>query len=229
MKIFAQYIDNKFINSLSDINNENISAAAGYVHNNLYDIHYKYNFDTYIFLANGLTAEIYQFVQDYADSTHIVFYHNNSVNENILNLSTKIKHISHASHDLCLTIPLLVNDHIFSNSNNETKSENILCFLDGHNSIPNQLKSILYPNTKNRLQLFSKTIKHQQNFGYLSELEKAQLLNNSKYYLDIDNNYLVEAMLCGAKVMVIDDQNKISTFSGDAPEYMTYCKFIESI
>jgi hypothetical protein len=230
MKIFSQYIDTKFINSLPDIQN-GITVASGNTNNVLYDIHYKYNFDLYIFAASMFTAEIYQFVQDYSLTHKIIFYHHKLINENILSISNNVKHISHIENDNCVNIPFLINPHIFCAKNNrvQDRSENIICFLDGYHTIPNELNPILYPKTNMSLQLFSKNIQHQQNFGYLSETEKADMLNSYKYYLDIDHQYLVEAKLCGSEILSINNLGDIEPSDIIVPNHMTYQQFIESI
>jgi hypothetical protein len=204
-------------------------TACGVINNNLYDMHYRYNFDAYVFCANLFSNEIYQFIQDYCNDCQILLYHPKLIDYNILSISENIRHISHAPDNQCITIPRLVNTNIFYNTN-ETKSNNMLCFLDGYQKIPNELYNIVYPNSDMNIQIFSKSMRHQQNFGYLSEKDKAILLNQSKAYLDIDGLYTIEAMLCGSKILSINSQGSaIEDNNMIMPEHSTYLEFIESV
>lgn len=229
MKLFIQYAQNKFVNSLSDIVGD-IGIAIGTVDNNLYKIHYGYNFDSYIFHSDLLTNEIYQFIDEFKNSHKIILYHHNTVNKDIISKIPTAVHISDIESEDCIQIPNLVNKHIFyQNDMYKKERENIyVCFLDNYNSIPPAVHHIIYPHSDIKLRLFSKNIKHQQNFGYATELEKAKILNTSQYYIDIDNSYRVEAQLCGAKILKLKDKTLEEDLS-DLPKYKTYAEFIESI
>lgn len=226
MKIFVQYTDTKFANSIVDIKGE-FSIASGVLNNNLFDIQNMYNFDTYIFCANLFNLEIYQFIEDYQQIKNIIFYHP-TINSQILNISNRIKHISSVEQDGCIKIPNCINTHVFYKKECERNSKTV-CFLDAYTELPQQINKLLYPDNRVLLQIFSKNIKHQQNFGYLTESDKAQLLNISDSYLNLDNEYLIEAKLCGVKVLEINTNGDISHNISDIPKYTTYKEFLESV
>jgi hypothetical protein len=104
-----------------------------------------------------------------------------------------------------------------------------VCFLDDYNTLPSELESHIYPKSNIKLQLFSRAIKHQQNFGYVTEQDKAKILNECESYLDIDSLYRIEASLCGSKILTINNNGDIIDDAIDLPEYTTYINFIESI
>jgi len=227
MKIFIQYTDNKFVNSCINIGDD-IITASGPVDNSLYKIHYMYNFDIYIFNAGLFTNEIYQFIEEYKNTHKIIIYHDHQINHQLLGL-TNIINISNIHNDNCIKIPYLLNKHIFYRTSTNNKRQNdTICFLDNYTNLPIELEKFVYPNSDMKLKVFSKQIRHQQNFGYLTEQDKAMLLNESKDYLDIDGLYTIEAKVCGSNVLKIHN-GIIKEDLSDMPEYQTYMEFIESI
>lgn len=231
MRIFTQYTDTKFINSLADINHPDINIASANVQQNLYRIHYMYKFDVYIFCASLMNAEIYQFINEFTnENTKFIIYHNNTATYSLVdNLPKKCINISSAeSRPDVIPIPYLVNDHIFMQFNH-TRNDDVLCFLDTHTKLPENLLQIVYPNTKLPIKIFSKYIKHPQNLGMVSDKEKAILLNHSKYYLTCNSKYEIEAMLCGATLVDILDQEIKPIKIDNTMSYQTYQDFILNI
>lgn len=232
MRIFTQYTDTKFVTSLADIRHPEINIASANIQQNLYKIHYMYNFDAYIFCANLLSSEIYQFINEFVGSgKKFIVYHSNIDTQSIIDaLPDQCIHISNViKHNKVIVIPYLVNDHIF-NSFNDKKNTDILCFLDNYHDIPQRIVSLLYPDSTLPIKIFSKYIKHPQNLGIINELEKAQLLNSSQYYLSIDSGYEVEAVLCGATLVDINEDKEIIPIStNEIPKYQTYQDFLLNI
>jgi len=228
MKIFSQYIDDKFINSLSVISN--METASGVINNNLYEIHYRYNFDTYIFCANLCTPEIYQFIEEFITNKNIVLYHHDTtLVELINNLPKKCIHISHNIDSFTRHIPRLVNTDIFIGNKQTERNNDIICFLDGYTTIPDELMSLLYPKSNKRIKFFNKNITHAQNLGFVNEAEKAELLNSCDAYLDLDGSYYIEAKLCGASVIKILNNDLVKDQSLDIPSYTSYSLFLQQL
>lgn len=229
MKLFIQYANNKFVHSLEAVEGD-ILTACGFVDNNLYNMHYHYNFDMYIFNSNLFTNEIYQFIEEYKHTNRMVIHHDKIINYNLLSLTDNITHIAHTSHPNIIEIPRLVNTHIFYDTHQTSpRKDNIVCFLDNYSILPSELEAHIYPQSDIKLQLFSKAIRHQQNFGFVTEKDKAKILNDSQSYLDIDGLYGIEASLCGSKILAINNNGDIIDGPTDLPEYTTYINFIESI
>lgn len=232
MRIFTQYIDTKFINSLADLQQGDLQIASANILQNLYKIHYVYNFDTYVFCSSLIDSEIHQFITEFAKQKRIVVYHPDIVLDNIISgLPDSCRHISHQENQKTTTIPYLVNSHIFMQyTGSVARRPEILCFLDNYTSIPDHLVSLLYPNSRLPIKVFSKYIQHPQNLGILNEYEKAQLLNNTQYYLNLDTQYEVEAAMCGAVVVDILNEQTIQPvpLNSLAP-YQTYQEFLSEL
>lgn len=231
MRIFTQYTDTKFINSLADIAHPDINIASANVQQNLYRIHYMYKFDAYIFCANLVNNEIYQFINEFAnENTKFIIYHNDATTfPTIDSFPKKCINISGVSdRSDVISIPYLVNDHIFMQFNN-TRNNDVLCFLDNCTQLPDKISSVVYPHTKLPIKLFSKHIKHPQNLGIVNDKEKAMLLNSSKYYISCDSGYEIEAMLCGATLVGIQNKEIHPTKIDQMMSYQTYKDFILSI
>lgn len=227
MKIFIQYINNKFINNLTNIDNHTIVSGA--INSNLYAIHYKYDFDAYIFASVLLNREIEQFISEFYQQKKLFIYHPHTIDDAIVDeYKTYCTNISHTDHKDTVKIPLLINDTTFSNQNLE-RNNKIICFIDDYFDVPKTLQNVLYPNSKYPIQIVGSKIKHHQYIGDATESEKAYLLNTCDAYLDIDSNYRTEAVLCGTKIVTIDNDT-LKPLEHSIPEqHTTYAKFIEEL
>lgn len=229
MKLFAQYLDTKLINSLPYCNT--IHCTLGDVSNNLYQIHYRYQFNKYLFCSNLLTTEILQFIQEFGESIHCVIYHPDEINVQVLSILEHFKcdHIGHSENTKVKLIPALINNRLLNDTEIKdiAKKDNTISFLDyRYKNIPESFVNILYPNTDKHITLFSKHFLHPQNLGETTEIEKFELLKNNKYYLDIDNTYLYEAVLSGAKILKIINDNVSSVDISVPGDIKTYDEFL---
>jgi hypothetical protein len=98
-------------------------------------------------------------------------------------------------------------------------------------TIPENLNRYLYPKTKLPIKLFNNpNIKHHQNLGILSEIEKATVLKNSMFYLTIDEHYLAEAWESGCNVLTVPELDLlISKKYKTKKYYQTYSSFMEQL
>ena len=226
MKLFIQEFDDKFISNLSLIENPTIVIANDDISGNLYGMHYKYNFDSYIFVSSLMTNEIYQYILEFHKSKQIILYHY-IVNYQVLDtISQFCINIGLFDDNRITKIPTLINDHIFFNMNKQ-RSKHIPCFIDHAEILDENLLSVLYPNKRFNIRLFgSSLIRHPQNIGLLSEKDRAEILNNSESCLMIDDLYLSEALNCGTKILrpkeggLIEDKISIIT------DTETYAQFL---
>jgi hypothetical protein len=217
MKLFIQEFDDKFISNLSLIEHPNIVIVNDDISGNLYGIHYKYNFDTYVFVSSLMTNEIYQYILEFHKSKRIILYHD-IVNDQVLGtISQFCINVGTLDSNNIIKIPTLINDHIFFNMNKQ-RSKHIPCFIDHVEILDEDLLSVLYPNKKFNIRLFgSSLIRHPQNIGLLSEKDRAEVLNSSESCLMIDDLYLPEVLSCGTKILrpkegnLIEDKNSIMT------------------
>jgi hypothetical protein len=227
MKLFIQEFDDKFINNLSLIESQNSIIINDSVHDNLYLIHYKYDFDAYVFVSSLLTNEIYQYILEFNKSKRIILYHD-IINQQIIDsVAQYCTNISSLDMDGVIKIPTLINEHIYFNMNKQ-RSKYISCFIDSVETLHEDLLSILYPNKKFNIRLFgSSSIRHPQNVGLLSEQDKSEVLNSSEGFLLIDDLYLPEALSCGTKIFrpkqgeLVEDKSSIRTNTETYAQFLT--------
>lgn len=232
MKIFAQYLDTKFINSLSYCTSANITTNE--IKDNLYQIHYRYNFDTYIFCANLITQEIFQFISEFAgQKIQCILYHPENINPEVIKAFDNIncRHLGHEQHhNIIDIIPPLVHKHIFLSNPIAARTRDMVSFLDyKQQELPQEFIAIVYPQSKQKFQFFTKHFLHNQNLGDLNEMEKATILNSSKTYLSIDHHtcdYSYEAIMCGNRVLVKDKDEYVDKHLDMTDKIKTYDQFI---
>lgn len=215
MNILVQQSQNKFISNLDSLMHKyNIIFAN--IDRNIYKIRSQINPDVYIFSEKQMGYEEHHFCQNVKDKKIIVY----TESKKPVELPAHVTIINHSS------MPLLCNTQRFQNADATIRDIDYCYFLDYDEKIPQQLINRLYPNTKYKILLFNNTnIKHPQNLGYLTEDEKAQVLNNAKYFISNNMNYAIEANMCGCKVVNLDWQD----VSCDDIDYKTYPEYIETI
>ena len=128
-----------------------------------------------------------------------------------------------------IKIPILINDKLFFDHNTTDRLDAIACFVDNNKESIKKIAQILYPKSKDKIHIFSKSLDHPQNLGPASESEKAEILNYYKTYLCIDNYYAVEALCCGASLISINEDGSYYVPSIDASEAQTYTNFLYQI
>jgi len=231
----------KFLQNCSSISSEKIRIIDIAIDNNLYQTFFRHKPDYCIFAANGISNEIVQFCQDYSGTTKIYFF---VLNHNALSSlqnaihDSNIKTIGYADTDIIIP-PYLINDQLFYNKDNTNRTDGIVCFMEGLSSIINSMSDLLYPKTNIPIKMFNcPSIKHYQNLGMVTEPDKAALLQNHKYYLDINLdiglNYRTEAIACGCIPITIEDiaQNVYQKKSIDnitQSDTITYGRFLKEI
>lgn len=238
MKLFIEYIDNKFINNilLSNIPDK-IKILSSEINQDIYKIHDIYKLDSYIFNANHLLSnnkDIIQFINEHHSAVKIIFYHssNDTIDKYVdsINLSN-VRHIGHIDNSSSnyTKIPYLLNKDLFFNRHLDNKQQKIACFIDDKKSLPLNLSQILYPNTNLPIIIFGNII-HPQCLGKITEQEKPIILNNFEYYLCIHDNYLLEASECGCKIFttesIIESKAMIDI---DTTNIKTYSEFVEEL
>jgi len=230
MKLFVQEFDDKFINNISIIESDDLTIINDRIDGNLYHIHYRYDFDAYIFVSSLMTNEIYQYINEFNKSKKIILYHDIIDNNVIDSLSKYCLNIGKKSDKgSMIEIPQLINKHIFFNTNKQ-RDKYIPCFIDRSSNINDDLLSVLYPNKKFNIRIFGpSSMKHQQNIGLLSEQDRAEVLNKASSCLLVDNLYLPEALSCGTKILRPKDGQLIEDKISLSQDIETYNKFLDRI
>lgn len=230
--IFVQKLYNKFINNIDQLNVDNeYSCSAGTV-NNIYKNHYLYKHSVYIFCSNMINDEIVSFINDNAENDIKFFFYHNEPNKYIYKLFNNHIHLVDEDKytDFGKIIPKnIINDDLYQNLTKCHKEDIIPIFLENYSSLPSYLSDQLYPNTTKRILLFNnKNIKHDQNIGFLSEKERRDLLQKSKYYACDNGYYMLEAKLSGCQILDINNLDNPIDQDIDT-NHTTYKNFIAEI
>jgi hypothetical protein len=230
MKLFVQEFEDKFINNVSLIKSNNFIVVNDEIDGNLYQIHYKYNFDAYIFVSSLMTNEIYQYILEFNTEKKIILYHDR-VNADMMEALGKycVNIGPKSDMDSGLEIPILINNDIFFNTNKK-RNKYIPCFIDNASTMNNELYGVLYPNKNFNIRIFgSSSIKHPQNVGLLSEQDRADILNEAESCLLVDDLYLAEAMTCGTKILRPKNGQLIEDTVSLPENIETYGQFLDRI
>jgi len=235
MKILVQKFEDKFIRNLLSTKLDGKEFISVSINNNLYENHYAHNFSGYVFIRSLFTPEIEQFIWEFANSLNIIVYHDSEPDLQFIETYGKItKNIIQNNYDdIANTIKIpsgLINDQIFYADDNIEKIDEAICFLDNTTVLPGQLIKKLFPNKAiKKIKLFNNPrIPHYQNLGLLTEKEKGELLRQYKFYIDINEQYKLEAAISGCSVIGLDDLDSFSnTFP--IPETISLQHFLQNI
>lgn len=126
-----------------------------------------------------------------------------------------IKYISNSTY-------YLFNEYYEYKKNNTKNFKYILCHLDCNNLTNNShIEQLTYPhNSTVAVKLVGcSNVKHPQNLGTVTETEMLELIHNCSIYINLDNQYVYDAMLF---------KKPIINFSSSIPE-LAVCKDTVSI
>lgn len=207
---------------------------------NIYRTHANVSASAYIFDSSQINSEIIQFAIEHTDLGFKIFiYHGkNRLNKDCLRYLKQAYHLvedeitDNIKYANIINIPkFIINDSIFYNTK-QSKIDRKIYFLDDDISIPDCLQSRLYPSTNDRILMFNNSnLKHNQNLGFLSEHDKAKLLNTSKYFIcNALSSYATEAYVCGCEIIDCEsfEKHKVITELEEST-IVSYKNFIEKI
>lgn len=182
---------------------------------------HKYTFNTkniskdsiFMFNLSIINKEILSFINNFYKKISIIIFVD-KINELYSFINTNYPQLKQIVSDERLLgdnkvlIPMyLVNEQLYNNIIISDKEDQYIYFFDNESkNIKPELLALLYPNTNLPIKLFdSISIKHHQNIGFTTEIDKKNLLYKSKYYLFDNNNYLAEAALAGCHSIDINN------------------------
>jgi hypothetical protein len=206
-QLLIQNFNDKFINNLSLSQTNFCDIVSKDISNALYRLYYQYKFTHVIFVDSLLNNECCQFIDEFGSDIFVYIYQdaetdNYRKTKKITGLLSYIKDNDYKT----IKIPTLVNHELYNTNPSVNKINQIISFLDKTHKIPDKLQNYLYPNKNLPIKLFNnRDIIHPQNLGLLSERDKALLLQESKYYLAITEDYVAEAWACGCEVLTVDE------------------------
>jgi hypothetical protein len=234
INLLLQHKDIKFINNLALSKMDFCNKLVANTKNILYQLYYTYNFTHIIFISSLIEKEEKQFISEFSNNISIFIYNDNhdqflttkypNISGVLENSSVKIK------QDKIINIPNLVNNEIFF-ENKLNKNNDIICFLDSIEKIPINLDNYLYPKSNLPIKLFNNPdIINPQNLGLLSEIDKAEILQKSLYYLAINEDYIPEAWACGCIVLTIDELKDLKPQKyKHSKKFQSYSNFLKGI
>lgn len=236
IKIYLPDINNKFYNNIRLIKIKDLIIEA-VSFNNIYRLNDMHRADIYIFDGDSISNEISQFISEFGPvNNKIYIYHNYLPNKDVIRYIKQATHIVNKDfydefkmYNNIIKLPEnLINKDIYYNKNN-IRSNNAIYFLDLETSIPKSLDPFLYPNKSDyRILLFNNhNIRHVQNMGLLSEYDKAEVLNESTYFI-VNKQYATEAVACGCRLLSIEDLKEIN-HQQYTDNVVTYQDFIKGI
>lgn len=202
---------------------------------------YKYyfainqNIDVMIINASVLSPEIDSFISDFNNKIRFVIYNDTDspgLSVKYKNMISKfLVHTNPESINDIILSKYIVNEKIYNNIEVPAKTNQYVYFLDNNDTIPIQLEQILYPNSSAVIKMFNGyKINHHQNLGHITEEIRKDILLESSDYLYSNDDYNMEAKLCGCNLIDVDKDNinlnDISTINDD---YSTYGDLIKAI
>lgn len=209
-------IKSKFIENLKTLDWINIE----YVNSNV-DIYKSYINGTrnYIVSIDMIDNNVLSFLSD-KKNENIKFFIDHSLSSkkrvNSIPDTEQVIHLVRGKDDTYknhIDINQFINYQLYDLHNTVKNKQNIAAgFLTGLENEPiGLIQNIENKNLEFRIRLFDNpNIYSAYNVGILSEKEKVQILKTYKYYIDINNEYLQEAIICGAKIL---DPNSLKEIS----------------
>lgn len=237
--ILVDVKNNKFITNLLESDLDYL-VAGEVISKNIYDLYYKFQFKYLIFNFTSLDNEILQFISEFYGSVKFFVFMDKEIAHNEQNLLDSIKkqvHILNPEYytnksvvdkDTILVPNNLVNSKTYYRNTKNENNKNICLFLDNIEELPPNVTEKLYPNSKLRIRMYNNAkINHYQNLGMVTEKDRAQILNNSEYFLNHNGFYSVEAAICGCKIIDINNLNFETFTTIDTENTITYNQFMK--
>lgn len=168
------------------------------------------------------TQEFHDFITEYHETISIVLLVDRHVQNTDLiqfwkNTNIRIvvdERLSPAYlHHKNIAYPRLYDNDIFYHTNS-TRNHKIAVILSADDARNNTLlnKNWLYPdNTSSPIVLFNNpNFKHPQNIGIFNNADLSVVLNTFSYLIDIDDQFPIEAQVCGINRLDIDQITNIN-------------------
>ena len=232
-KLLIQNLNDKFINNLSLSQTDFCDIITTDARNSLYQLYYQHKFTHIVFVDSLLNHESCQFIDEFGSDV-IVYIYKHSETDNYRKTKKIAGLLSYTKDNdgyKTIKIPTLVNHELYNTNQSINKIHQVISFLDQANKIPEDLHNYLYPQNNLPIKLFnSSDIIHPQNLGLLSEKEKALLLQESKYYLAITEDYVAEAWACDCEVLTVGELDSCEqSLYKKSKTFQSYTNFLKGL
>jgi len=188
------------------------------LHNKIFDVSYVKKPSTLLFPISEYTQEIHTFISEKHENIKPLIVIDRSVAQPELlgflqkNTSSNFIVDSQTQHELAPSVSYdyLYDDLIFHKLNNIERNTKIAVSLSSDNEKNHKyLDQYLFPNNRiSGLVLFNNPeFKHPQNIGICNEPDLNFILNTYSYYVDMDDEFGVEAAACN--IIQIDKEQPL--------------------
>jgi len=204
---------------ISIANNTNINFMAENLHSKLFDTCYVQKPNIILYPGVEYTQEIHNFIVQKSREVQIVLYLDRPVQPVDLfkfwsDAGCKIVSYNRAASMASdvLECDMFYDDSIFTIIPNLARNCKIAVSLSIDNKKNHELlDSVLYPTQKEyNLVLFNNPeFKNPQNIGIYNEPDLNYILNTFEYFVDVDQEFSLEAAVCGIKNLDINNNTII--------------------
>lgn len=191
------------INKLSSISE---NCIIGSLHNVLFDTYHQNKPDLLMLPLEEYTQEFHDFVSAFHEKIDIIIFCESIQNEMVQQfIENKIKIIqknSESISDTILSYDKIYNENIYKNLNLKRNDKILVMLSEDQEKNSKILENILYPKTKHKLSLINNhNFEHPQNIGVCNDNDTAYMLNTFESFIDITDNFDLEAHACGINVL----------------------------
>lgn len=213
--------------------------------NSLYALYYNQSPKSIFFDYSKIDKECIQFIYEFNQQVQFyVYYDHISIDFVKFGLGSikTIKHIHNEGYKIaadkenCISVPQLLNTNLYDSVTDKEEREGTVAVLDPINKDINSLLPYLYPYSKENIILINNTFhKHPQNLQSTSQESIAKILKSKKNYLNVNDQYLVDAQYANCNIIELDDFvsnkgniNKAIKQINRIP-YISYQEYLQSI
>lgn len=204
--MIVQKNDSKLSKTISAYLNQNISCPIKLidVKNDIYKIQFlNQQLKRYLFHASSLNNSILTFINEYSKQYNIYIYHDikipySNILDNCHHLLTSNKEAS--SYSQSIFVGHILNNIIFAPMEKDSSQHTFqsISFLNNHHPVSDGMMQIF---DEQSTVVFDSPHPSVYNLGTTTEEEKNNLLNNTKKYINLTNEYMPEANLLGCEIL----------------------------
>lgn len=218
------------VRHLSKKTQQDISFKIENVHQKLFDLSYVARPAAVVLPIVEYTQEIHNYIEQFHKTTKIFLYVDVSIgNDDLVQFlnQTNCSYICEKSINFQfnnrLEIDNLYDDALFYRIPHTKRNNKVAIALSADNKKNDIIKDILYPKLQDyKIVLFNNPeFQSIQNIGIFNEADLNYILNTFSYFLDIDEEFIVEASL--------SDINIISASSNDIIQDIKSQNFVKSL
>jgi len=204
--MIVQRNSSKLSKTISAYINQNISCPIKLIDikNDIYKIQFlNQQLKRYLFYVSSLNSSILSFINEYSKQYSIYIYHDikipySNILDNCHHLLTSNKDTS--SYNQSIFVGHILNNITFAplTKNSPQHTFQSISFLNDHHPVSDGMHQIF---DEQNTVVFDSPHPSVYNLGTTTEEEKNNLLNNTKKYINITNEYMPEANLLGCKIL----------------------------